>query len=354
MFIDIVIYIMLAAGILGGVVNFLLPSNEKEGKKVRDSVSCIVLGIGATLLVPLFLEIAQSKLLDNLYFLQSPNSTGGDLVLSQNKESNLRTNSGSTKDSTKCHAKTLKLPSSNDDFGQLPRNSPPTNAPKNYLLFAAYCLVAAAAGFRFIDSVINSVVKEKENAHLKSENQDLKKETEMRQANSQMSQKLADVDLRKQLLEEKAEELKTIVATNPDGMPTIELPLLPQLPPVIHPNDPQKGRFGGKPESNFRRLAAEVTTSAIPNFFHVKLWVESTDPVNHPMTSDVIFYIHDSFSPSVFTYKPNEFTQDGKAMEDDILSFGAFTVGVITDNGKTMLELDLAEQKEFPKSFRER
>ena len=46
--------------------------------------------------------------------------------------------------------------------------------------------------------------------------------------------------------------------------------------------------------------------------------------------------------------------KNGKAIEEEILSYGAFTVGVITDNGKTMLELDLAEDKSFPKEFRER
>ncbi|HVF81750.1 MAG TPA: pYEATS domain-containing protein [Flavisolibacter sp.] len=65
----------------------------------------------------------------------------------------------------------------------------------------------------------------------------------------------------------------------------------------------------------------------------MELWVESTDPVNHLLATDVIYYIHDSFSPPVFTYKPEEFTADGKAIENKILSYGAFTVGVVTDNG---------------------
>ncbi len=133
----------------------------------------------------------------------------------------------------------------------------------------------------------------------------------------------------------------------------MSLPILPPLPPVIHANDPRKGRFGGKSENNFCRLLAEVNPSDVPNFYHVKLWVESTDPLTHPLQTEVIFYIHDSFSPSVNTYKPAEFT-DGKAVEDELLSFGAFTVGVITDNGKTLLELDLADDSRFPKEFRER
>ena len=117
MSIYVVIIIMIAAGLLGGCVNYLLPSNEKDGIKIRQLINCIILGTGATLLVPLFLEIAQSKLLDNMYFGWKK----ADII-----------------------------------------SSAVGNTLKNYLLFTAYCLVAAAAGFRFIDSVINSVVKEKE------------------------------------------------------------------------------------------------------------------------------------------------------------------------------------------------
>ena len=132
----------------------------------------------------------------------------------------------------------------------------------------------------------------------------------------------------------------------------LSIPLLPTLPTIIHADDPQKGRFGGKSENNERRLSAKVSESSIPGFYKVKLVVESSNPDN-PLTSDVIFYIHDSFSPSVFTYKPEEF-EDGKAVEDEIISYGAFTVGVITDNGKTILELDLSTVEMFPKEFRER
>lgn len=60
----------------------------------------------------------------------------------------------------------------------------------------------------------------------------------------------------------------------------------------------------------------------------------------------IIEYPHWVFSPSVFTYKPDKFTE-GKAIEDEIISFGAFTVGAIIDNGKTMLELTWLKTKAF-------
>jgi hypothetical protein len=84
------------------------------------------------------------------------------------------------------------------------------------------------------------------------------------------------------------------------------------------------------------------------------LIVESTDPNNNPLNSDVILYIHDSFNPSIIRYTKSEINKDGKIIEDDILSYGAFTIGVITDNGKTLIELDLAEDNSFPKEFRNR
>lgn len=72
-----------------------------------------------------------------------------------------------------------------------------------------------------------------------------------------------------------------------------------------------------------------------------------------PLDSGVIFYLHDSFRPSVYTIKKDEFI-DGKAVDSYILAYGAFTVGVVTDNGEALLELDLSQQEEFPKTFRRR
>jgi hypothetical protein len=334
-----VILIMLAAGVLGGWVNYLLPSNEtEEKKKIRTILTCIVLGTGATLLVPLFLEIAQSKLLDQMHFGWSNSEMNNEEKPDDPAAVHLVIDSSKGKSDTIYVAalrsgvkESVKAADNNHD------------APKSYLLFAAYCLVASAAGFKFIDSVINSVLREKENTQLKTKNEDLKKETNKRQANSQISQKKEHEEIRKHLLHEKTEEIKLKVS-NPDL--DISFPVIPELPPIIHPDDPQKGRFGGKSERNFRKLDADVKPSSNPNYFHVKLWVESTDPENHPHNSETIFYIHDSFSPSVLTCKSNE--------TKEMLAYGAFTVGVITDEGRTMLELDLAKDQRFPKDFRDR
>jgi hypothetical protein len=300
---------MLLAGIIGGTVNYLLPSNETDGVKTRQLSTCIVLGIGATMLVPLFLEIAKSSILDNLRCKLVP-ETSADKVY------------------------------------------PSSEVLKNYLLYFAYCMVAAAAGFRFIDSVIKSVVKEQENTHLKAENSKKTEKIEKLEAQNQLNQIDEEKQLKEKIIESIQQDSKTVQAI--ESSSTSVLKTISLLPQIINPEDPQKGRFGGKPELNGRRLSADVKPSSFPKFYNVKLIVESTNPDDNPLNSDVIFYIHDSFNPSIFTYTKSEFTADGKVIEDDILSYGAFTVGVITDNGQTLLELDLAEDKTFPAEFRKR
>lgn len=65
---SIVLVIMLATGLFGGMINWVLPANlDSSGNRVQPVVHCILIGIGATILIPLFLEIAQSKLLDKMH-----------------------------------------------------------------------------------------------------------------------------------------------------------------------------------------------------------------------------------------------------------------------------------------------
>jgi len=119
--------------------------------------------------------------------------------------------------------------------------------------------------------------------------------------------------------------------------------------PGPHPDDPWKGQFGGRAEDNGRRLRAEV--SAIPgraDRFVVHLQVEATSPGRNPLAGSVQFFLHHSFSNStpVVPVGPN-----GKA-ELHLAAWGAFTVGVLADDGATRLELDLASLEEAPAGFR--
>src|SRR6478672_2228974 len=67
MSIYIAIVIMIITGLFGGWINYLLPANEADGKKQMKWINCTVIGVGATLLVPLFLQITQSRILENMH-----------------------------------------------------------------------------------------------------------------------------------------------------------------------------------------------------------------------------------------------------------------------------------------------
>jgi hypothetical protein len=118
---------------------------------------------------------------------------------------------------------------------------------------------------------------------------------------------------------------------------------------VAYEDDPQKGKWGGKSESNGRRLTATVTQDlSSPDWFNVELKVMSTD-TQKPLRGKVLFHLHDSFiKPDV-----SIFVEAGTA-KLRIKSYGAFTVGLEADRGATRLELDLSELPDAPKLFRSR
>jgi len=344
--------IMLFAGVCGGVINYYLPLNNPEPGKFLDKLhKCIILGVGATLLVPIFLELAQSKLMEKVHFswgwqaaalpIDTTKKTPDTIVINSRFDTATKKLIKDTVTSKKnAQTNAAKVANASDEAG----------TGKQYFLWAAYCLLAGAAGFRFINMLINNVVKEKELNQAKAQVQDLKKDKVFREMNSQQSQTEEIAKVHSEIIKEKAVEIRS-KGPRIEGAEeiTVDIPVMPTLPPVKHPEDPQKERFGGKSVANGRELSAEVKESNVPDFYKVIFTVESM-PGNPPLNADVIFYLHDSFNPSVFTCKSN----DGVRVQTELLSYGAFTVGVITDNGKTMLELDLSEDKRFPKQFRER
>ena len=326
----ILLLIMALSGCIGGIVNYLLPANNPEPKKFLNPIhSCILLGLGATLLVPLFLEIAQSKLLDDIHFewkLKAPEKQAIESSKDTIKIVSFRDTS-----TLKIKADTTIVKSKNTTPKTAAKES--SNEGKSYLIWAAYCLLAGAAGFRFINMLIKNVVKEEEVNTLKNEKKQLLTEKKL--------------EGQRDKIDALKEEQKVVSQMRGNNI-TAHV-VMAAIGPVTVPEDPQKNRFGGLPFRNNRTLKAKVKESAIPNFYDVQIWVESTDPEHNPLKSDCVFYIHDSFRPSVYTVSPT----DNIAKSEDILSYGAFTVGVVTDNGNTLLELDLSEDKEFPKQFRE-
>lgn len=126
----------------------------------------------------------------------------------------------------------------------------------------------------------------------------------------------------------------------------------PQLPPIVPGtfyDDPWKGVFGGKNEVNNRRLSAIVTPMAEDSdWYKIHLIVESTSPKNSPLKNRVQFFLHDSFHND----RPEVPVRPDGIAELYLKAWGAFTVGVLTDDGETRLELDLAELQDAPYKFR--
>jgi hypothetical protein len=104
--------------------------------------------------------------------------------------------------------------------------------------------------------------------------------------------------------------------------------------------DPNKGKFGGKPEANGRVLEAKIEPAAGPRSAacNILLSVRSTDD-KRPLTGKVIFHLHPTFGNRKQYEVP---VVDGVA-RDKITSWGVFTVGAVADEGKTNLELNLAD-----------
>jgi hypothetical protein len=353
-----ILIIMLFAGVIGGLTNSLLSANTDPdtGRQLQSTWRCILIGIGATILVPLFLQIAQSNLLDNIHADWRVADNTACVASKAPAVKVVKPDAGTKTDSVK----------GNDRHGSPEAAAKPDNKTntttkddglRTYLIFMGYCFLAAAAGPRFINNLIDGVIKDKQIDKLAKKNEAVtaekdqvvaEKEKVVEEKNEiEKKQELQTIENR--VLAEKAEFSALRTAS---FEPAHKGDIKPQIGPVTIKDDPQKGRFGGKSENNGKALKASVVKSTIPEFYNVTIWVESTDPTK-PLNSDVIFYLHDSFRPAVYTIKPDDFVK-GKAIDDEILSYGAFTIGAVTDNGETLLELDLADDTGFPPAFRRR
>ena len=111
-------------------------------------------------------------------------------------------------------------------------------------------------------------------------------------------------------------------------------------------DDPQKGRWGGLAECNGRKLSAVIKETPGEGFWYdVRLSVQTVDP-NRKLQGMVIFHLHDTFTPEERVVP----VRNGEAVLD-FYAWGAFTVGVEADEGRTRLELDLASVPGVPKGF---
>ncbi len=120
------------------------------------------------------------------------------------------------------------------------------------------------------------------------------------------------------------------------------------LPKITEEDDPQKGRFGGGASNNGRKLRANVQQSPDDEDWFVLSLTVQAESGAPPLNGYVDFYLHNTFQRE----RERVPAKEGKAVLE-LLSYGAFTVGALADNGMTPLELDLSTLGEAPKKFRE-
>lgn len=78
------------------------------------------------------------------------------------------------------------------------------------------------------------------------------------------------------------------------------------------------------------------------------LVVDQTDA--KALEGDVTFYLHPTLAEPVYVVRAT----DGRTTLEDCHAYGAFTVGISADRGKTKLELDIATDEKLPAWFRRR
>jgi hypothetical protein len=111
-------------------------------------------------------------------------------------------------------------------------------------------------------------------------------------------------------------------------------------------DDPRKGNFGGQSETDVYRLTGKVSRTGDPDWFKVVLAVTRKD--GNPVAGSANFYLHPTFPNAK---RPGSLLNGNIVLE--LTSWGAFTVGVVMEDG-TELELDLAADASAPAKFRAR
>ena len=123
---------------------------------------------------------------------------------------------------------------------------------------------------------------------------------------------------------------------------------------AVREDDQQKGRWGGRPVRNYRRLQATVTQVGRARFRVILTLSEArNEPMPDgdidpgPLTGEVQFHVHQTFpNPVLKRHVRNGFARC------ELMVYGAFTVGAAADEDRTHLELDLALDESFPEEFR--
>ena len=119
--------------------------------------------------------------------------------------------------------------------------------------------------------------------------------------------------------------------------------------PIIHRDDLQKDRWGGKSERDGRAVRAALE-SVERGIFFFSLIVESTD--GSKLEPPVVFHLHDSFPRSIITIR--RIGKENTAKLADCSAYGVFAIGIQVLNARrewVSLEFDLASLRGLPRQF---
>ncbi|HVZ41238.1 MAG TPA: YEATS-associated helix-containing protein [Candidatus Kapabacteria bacterium] len=282
----------------------------------------VVRGVGAAFLVPLFLKIADSKLVDTT---DSAGLSGWQ-----------------------------------------------------FFIYGGFCLAAAISSRAFIGSVSRQVIAMAAEAKQKSETAIQKSA-----AAQQRSDKAMEISQSASTTSEEAQKAGEIVRADVEQAKedqsrlaavvwrTARTGALPgagkqfkAAPPGIrgaHPesdrdlmsSDPAKGMFGGLAQHDGWSISASVSAAGWSKaFFNVTLTITASSTAEVTSNS-VAIHLHPTFKPDVV----NLALGADRTLTYSFNSLGAFTVGVEANNGAILLELDLADPVQVPNApqeFRER
>lgn len=337
----LIILSMVAAGMLGGAVNFFMadpppekaaPANstteKSSGAKPLKWWQHLIIGVSAAFVVPVFLNMISSTLISEIKgYITDPGILSKLLVLD------------------------------------------------------GFCLLAAISSRAFIRSMSDFLLQQvkevreqvKQNKQQMDETQktttDVKKAVEdVKQQTEEKTQKLGELENSLKDVKDGVEDAKMLANIAQDASKVNVAPPPPKaramggsddasggapfVPvPGNAPNDPWKGVFGKEciDKQKGRQLSAKVAPIlSQPGWYAIELTV-STLPGAPPLLKPVQFFIHDTFPNN----KPWVQPVNNSAVLH-LKGWGAFSVGALADDGGCKLELDLSELEDAPAEFRSR
>lgn len=330
MALNVLIVLMIVTGIVGGLVDFITPPTT--GEPAKKAFHSILYGIAATLLVPLFLEFLQSRILNDV----EPGWTTRTTLV--RREQTITQTQTAANTSTLQDTAGRKAPA--NTTVAVKENAPDSSVWKDYLIYAGYCLIAAVGGLRFIRQVSDNITRrvtelEKQTSEVgKTATQAEQKADSAQQTASQAQEQAQDA----KATADSAAQISTNVVMPDFVEPVSRAAQTRSAPRTLSnpdPHDPNKGQFGGKATQAGRRLTARVEQLK-PKVYLVILEVSAL-PGAEPLVQPVTFFLHPTFIPAQVRVTP----KSGVARLQ-LRAWGAFTVGAEIAQEATLLELDLS------------